>query len=137
MPATLIGSDPSMPHKKHPKRPPSKDQFHGVIENLHFRIADTFTDSLARLTPIWRRSSHSSVFENVAETCSIPGWQVTHQVTRIACTAVISKRDGRSDELMIQKTPRSLPVTTRITRTQPNDLPCISRPVGGSGGCVG
>lgn len=34
MPATLIGSAPSMRYKKHENDPPSKDQFHGVIENL-------------------------------------------------------------------------------------------------------
>src|SRR3989339_492753 len=39
MPAILIGSAPSMPHKKHPNRPPSKDQFHGVIEKLQTILA--------------------------------------------------------------------------------------------------
>jgi len=34
IPATVIGSIPSMPNKKHQNHPPSKDQFHGIIENL-------------------------------------------------------------------------------------------------------
>jgi hypothetical protein len=33
MPATVIGLDLSMPNKKHQNHPPSKDHFHGVIEN--------------------------------------------------------------------------------------------------------
>ena len=48
MPAILIGSAPSMPHKKHPNRPPSKDQFHGVIEKLH-RHPSSMDGSLAYL----------------------------------------------------------------------------------------
>ena len=38
-----------MPHKKHPNRPPSKDQFHGVIENYNNpRDNDAAVDAVAR-----------------------------------------------------------------------------------------
>jgi hypothetical protein len=36
IPAIVIGLAPSMYHKKHQNRPPSKGQFHGIIEKLHF-----------------------------------------------------------------------------------------------------
>ncbi|MCX6634591.1 MAG: hypothetical protein NT090_05835, partial [Acidobacteria bacterium] len=56
MPATLIGLNSSMPYKKHQNRPPSKDQSHGVIENL--RISDVLRTTFHHSR--WRYSSSST-----------------------------------------------------------------------------
>ena len=64
MPATLIGSAPSMPNRKHQNHPPSKDQFHGVIENLPCSqtvISPHFDEGRGNLYPCPSNASPVSV----------------------------------------------------------------------------